>query len=710
MLNKKIIILALFAAVVVSFFVFDVHQLLSFETLKEQQASLQAQVAENFWLSYVAFFVLYIVVVGASLPGAGIMSLAAGALFGLWPGVILVSFGSTLGATIAFLVSRTLLRDWVQDKFGKQLKPINEGVEKEGGFYLLGLRLVPLFPFFMVNALMALTPIKVGIFMWVSQLGMLPATFVFVNAGTQLAQIEDLSGLLSPSLILSLALLGIFPLIAKKMLDKYKDNRILRGYTKPKKFDTNLIVIGAGSGGLVSALIAATVKAKVTLIEKHKMGGDCLNTGCVPSKALIRSAKVNYTVTNSDDYGIEASGKADFTAVMSRVQNIIKTIEPHDSVERFTSLGVDCEQGEAKIISPWEVELNGKVISAPNIILASGAGPLVPPFPGLDQVPYSTSDDIWDLPELPKRMLVLGGGPIGCELAQSFSRLGAEVTQLDMAPRILPREDAEISELMTRRFKAEGINVLTGHKTTGFEASDGGFWCLAEKSDEKVRIEFDRVLIAIGRKANVTGLGLEDLGIELTPQGTVAVNDYGRTNVPTIYGCGDVVGPYQFTHMASHQAWFATVNSLFGKFKKFKVDYSIVPWATFTDPEVARVGLNETDAAAQNIAFEVTRYELAEHDRALADGETLGFVKVLTAPGKDKILGATIVGAHAGELIGEFVLAMKHGLGLNKILGTIHIYPTMLEANKFVAGNWRKERAPEKLLNWVAKYHQWRRS
>jgi dihydrolipoamide dehydrogenase len=606
-------------------------------------------------------------------------------------------------------MSRTLLRDWVQDKFGSQLAPINAGIEKEGGFYLFGLRLVPLFPFFVVNLLMGLTPIKTLRYMWVSQLGMVPATIVFVNAGTQLGQLESISGLLSPALILSFVALGVFPLIAKKILDGIQANAVLRQYKKPKNFDTNLIVIGAGSAGLVSSLIAATVKAKVTLIEKHQMGGDCLNTGCVPSKALIRSAKANHTISRSEDYGITANGEVDFAAVMNRVHNIIKTIEPHDSVERYTSLGVDCEQGEAKIISPWEVAINGRTISAPNIILASGARPLVPPFPGLDQVAHATSDNVWELTKLPKRLLVLGGGPIGCELAQSFARLGAEVTQLDMAPRILPREDEEISALMTERFKAEGINVLTNHKTTAFENVDGENWCLAETDGNSVRVPFDLVLIAIGRKANVTNMGLEALNVELNPQGTVAVNDYGRTNIPTIYACGDVAGPYQFTHMASHQAWFATVNALFGKFKKFKIDYSVVPWATFTDPEVARVGLNETDAKEQGIAVEVTRYDLAEHDRAIAESETIGFVKVLTPPGKDKILGATIVGAHGGELIGEFVLAMKHGLGLGKIMGTIHIYPTMLEANKFAAANWRKARKPEGLLNWVEKYHNWRR-
>ena len=485
-------------------------------------------------------------------------------------------------------------------------------------------------------------------------------------------------------------------------------------WQKPKQFDNNLVIIGAGSGGLVTAYIAAAVKAKVTLIEKHKMGGDCLNTGCVPSKALIRSSRFLAQIKQAHTLGIsKVDVQFEFSEIMERVQNIIKQIEPHDSVERYTELGVDVVTGSAKIISPWEVEITTEqetcVISTRSIVIATGAKPFVPPIPGLDDVSYLTSDNIWTLREKPKRLLVLGGGPIGCELAQAFNRLGIEVTQVEMLPRIMIREDEEASQAVMDKFQSEGINVLVEHTAKQFVIDNGEKILLAEHHGETVRIGFDQVLLAIGRAANVSGYGVEELGIELSPRKTLEVNAFLETNYANIYACGDVAGPYQFTHVAAHQAWYAAVNALFGNFKKFKVDYSVIPWATFTDPEVARVGLNEQDAKQQGIAYEVSTYGIDDLDRAIADSEAHGFVKVLTKPGKDKILGVTIVGAHAGELIAEFVLAMKHGLGLNKILGTIHIYPTMSEANKYVAGVWKRNHAPEKLLQWVGRYHAWRR-
>ena len=480
-------------------------------------------------------------------------------------------------------------------------------------------------------------------------------------------------------------------------------------HTTPSSFDTNIIVIGAGSGGLIAALIAAAVKAKVTLIEKHQMGGDCLNTGCVPSKALIKSARFMYDIKNSTKYGIKtATAEFDFSDVMERVQDAIKKIEPHDSVERFTSLGVDCISGEGKIIDPWTVEVNGQKITARNIILATGARPFIPPIEGLDQVDWYSSDTIWELRKQPKRMIVLGGGPIGCELAQSFSRLGSEVTQVEMAPKIMGREDPEISELIEKDFISENINVLTNTKAVACKRGTEQL-LVCEQNGKTIEIPFDAMLIAIGRKPNVEGFGLEELDIKLRKNTTVETDDFLRTNYENIFAVGDVAGPYQFTHTASHQAWYATVNSLFGQFKKFKADYSVIPWATFTDPEVARVGLNETEAKEQNIRYEVTTYGIDDLDRAIADSADHGFVKVLTVPGKDRILGATIVGAHAGDLLTEFVTAMKYKLGLKKILGTIHTYPTMSEANKAVAGNWQKDHAPQFVLKLLKRYHSWRR-
>ena len=714
MKKSRVLLLLLIVSLIAVFFIFDLQQYLSLETLKAQQATIESYRSDHLILAVVIYMLVYIAVTGLSLPGATILTLAGGAIFGLLWGTVIVSFASTIGATLAFLAARFLFRDTVKSCFSSRLQAIDEGIDRDGAFYLFTLRLVPIFPFFMINLIMGLTTFKVRTFYWVSQLGMLAGTIVYVNAGTQLAKIESLSGILSPALIGSFALLGIFPLMAKKIVTSIQAKKMFKQFKKPKYFDNNLVVIGAGSGGLVTSYIAAAVKAKVTLIEKNKMGGDCLNTGCVPSKALIRSAKLLSHLKRAEEFGIkQVSADFDFADVMERVQAVIKTVEPHDSIERYTELGVDIVQGEAKIISPWEVEvktLEGvKTITTRSIVIAAGARPFVPPIPGLDKVDPLTSDNIWNLRELPKRLLILGGGPIGCELTQSFARLGSHVTQIEMLPRIMIREDPEVSEIVMNRFKQEGVDLRVGHTAKEFIIEKGEKILIAEHEGQSVKIPFDQVLVAIGRVANVNGYGVEEMGITLSPRKTLETNAFQETNYPNIYACGDVAGPYQFTHTAAHQAWYAAVNALFGQFKKFRTDYSVIPWSTFTDPEVARVGLNEQDAKEQNIPYEVVSYDIDDLDRAIGDGEAHGFVKVLTQPGKDKILGVTIVGEHAGDLIAEFVLAMKHGLGLNKILGTIHIYPTMAEANKYVAGVWKRKHAPEGLLRWVERYHTWRR-
>ncbi|RLQ20977.1 pyridine nucleotide-disulfide oxidoreductase [Seongchinamella sediminis] len=704
--KKQLLIVSVIGLALLAWFALDLGQYLQLAVVQERMDELRSWYQRNPLLAGAAYFAVYVAVTGLSVPGAAVMTLAGGALFGFWYALLLVSFGSTVGATLAFLVSRTLLRDWVQGRFGRQLKAINSGFARDGSFYLFTLRLVPLFPFFVINLLMGLLPIGVWRYYWVSQLGMLPATAVYVNAGTQLGQLESLAGIVSPGLLGSFVLLGLFPLLARFLVGWLAARRKLAGWDRPDSFDSNLIVIGAGSAGLVSALIAATVKAKVTLVERDTMGGDCLNTGCVPSKALIRSARMARYAGRAEEFGLAPmTVNVRFGAVMQRVQRVIKTIEPHDSVERFTSLGVDCLQGEARIVSPWEVEVDGRRISAPRIVLASGARPRMPDIPGLDGVDYLTSDSVWQLQQLPSRLLVLGAGPIGCELAQAFCALGSEVTLVTHAERIMPREDPEVSAHVQAAFVAEGMQVICAAEPLAFHATPENS-CVVSVGGEQRSLGFDRVLLAVGRTANVDNMGLESVGVACNPQGQVVVDDYLRTAMPTIFAAGDVAGPYQFTHMASHQAWYATVNALFGRFRRFRVDYSVVPWATFTDPEVGRVGLNEKEAAERGIACEVSRYDISDLDRAIADGEAGGFVKVLTAPGSDRILGATIVGYHAGELINEFVMAMKHGLGLNKILATIHIYPTLGESNKFLAGEWRKARKPEKLLALVERYHR----
>jgi pyruvate/2-oxoglutarate dehydrogenase complex dihydrolipoamide dehydrogenase (E3) component/uncharacterized membrane protein YdjX (TVP38/TMEM64 family) len=711
MSKARIIVVVALIAAVVAYIQLDLGQYLTLAYMQSQLDTMRSFAADNLWLSAGIYLLLYVLITALSVPGAAVMTLLGGAVFGFGLGLLLVSFASSIGATLAFLVARLLLRDWVQNRFGSSLKAINAGIERDGAFYLFTLRMIPVFPFFLINLVMGLTPIKTFTFYWISQVGMLLGTAVYVNAGVELGQLSSLSGLLNTSLILSFALLAMLPWLGRGVINMLRRRRAFARFARPKQFDTNMVVIGAGSGGLVASIIAAGAKARVTLIEKHKMGGDCLNTGCVPSKTLIASAKVADTVRNAEKFGLKnASAEVDFKTVMARVQQVIKTIEPHDSVERFTSLGVDCVQGEAFIRSPWEVEVNGRIIRTRAIVVATGARPLVPDFPGLDRVDFVHSDNIWELDELPQRFLVLGGGPIGCELAQSFARLGSQVTLLDKADHLMGREDLEVSEFVEMLFRQQGIELLLGHGAESFGCDSQGQYVLASAGDgSEQRVYFDKVLIALGRKPNVSGFGLEELGVALTPSGALLVDETMNTSCPTIFACGDVAGPYQFTHMASFQAWYATLNALAGGLKKFRASYRVVPHATFTDPEVARVGLNEQEAQAQGIDYELTRYELDHLDRALAEGHAHGFVKVLTVPGKDRILGATIVGAHAGELIGSFVFAMTHNMGLKTIGATTHIYPTMLEANRFAANAWRSARVPQKLMPVAEGFFRWLR-
>jgi pyruvate/2-oxoglutarate dehydrogenase complex dihydrolipoamide dehydrogenase (E3) component/uncharacterized membrane protein YdjX (TVP38/TMEM64 family) len=714
---KKWILLAVIALAIVTFFGLGLHKQLTLEGLKSSVDGFTTARTNSPLLFGVSFFFLYILITALSLPGATIMTLAGGAIFGLLWGFVIVSFASTLGATCAFLVSRYVLQESVQKRFGDRLKTINEGIAREGAFYLFTLRLLPVFPFFLINVLMGLTPMRALTFYTVSQTGMLAGTIVYVNAGTQLANIKGTSGILSPNLFISFALLALVPWVAKIIITAIQRRRIYARWQRPKKFDRNVIVIGAGAAGLVTAYIGAAVKAKVTLIEAHKMGGDCLNYGCVPSKALIKSAKLAHQMRHADRYGLNAQMPTfSFKKIMARIQKIIAEIAPHDSVERYTHLGVEVLQGYARLCDPWTIEItyadgNTQRLSARSIVIAAGAQPFIPPLPGLDDVSYLTSDTLWDefakRDEIPKKITVLGGGPIGSELAQALARLGAEVTQVQKENRLLVREDDDVSAFARKTLEASGVIVLTEHHAIRCERKGDQQFLMVKHNDKEVSLSFDVLICAIGRSPRLTGFGLEELGIPT--QKNVVTNEYLETLYPNIFAAGDVAGPYQFTHVASHQAWYAAVNALFGRFKKFKADYRVIPWTTFIDPEIARVGLNELEAKEKNIPYELTRYGIDELDRAIADSANIGFIKVLTVPGKDRILGVTIVGEHAGELLTEFVLAMKWGLGLNKILSTIHTYPTLAEANKYVAGEWKRAHTPKYLLVWLERFHQWQR-
>lgn len=704
----KVIIVLTIILLFILFYKMGWNEYLNLKSLKENYKDYLTFYERNTLLTLTAFFLLYVLTTALSIPGATILTLAAGALFGLTKGVVLVSFASTLGATLAFLSSRFLLRDYVAQKFNSSLKKINEGIQREGLFYLFTIRLIPIFPFFVINLGMGLTQMNLFKYMIVSQIAMLPATIIYVNAGLQLSEISSLSQILSLDIILSFVALGLFPLVTNKFIQYFRSLKAYKNFKKPKKFDFNLIVIGAGSGGLVSAYIAAAVKAKVLLIEKNSMGGDCLNTGCVPSKALIKAAKVNYQIKEAHQYGIDTSKpQVNFSKVMKYVHESIKEIEPHDSIERYESLGVQCVKAQAQLVSPWEVKADGQTYTTKNIIIATGASPIVPQIKGLDKISYLTSENLWQLQDLPNKLLILGGGPIGCEMAQSFARLGSHVTLIEKSKRIMAVEDKEVSHFIEDQFKKENIVILT--KTEVLEIKNDNSTKKAILSNGE-SLEFDHILIAIGRMANTHGFGLEDLGIQLRENKTINTNMYLQTNIPNIYACGDVTGPYQLTHAASHQAWHTSVNALFGTFKRFSVNYDTLPKATYTHPEVASVGLNEQTAQKDQIDYELTTYSMKESDRAITENENSGMIRVLTKKGSDRILGATIVSHNASDMITEFVSAMKHGYGLEKILGTIHAYPTMSEANKALAGIWKQKQTSPKIFKILEKFHQFTRS
>lgn len=711
--RPRLLLFAALLGLVGAFFASGLHRYLSLDMLKSRQEAIQTYREAHPFVAEAVYAAVYVAVAGLSLPFSTLMTLAGGAVFGLVWGTALVSFASACGATLAFLSARFLFRDALRARFGTRLQAIDDGVARDGWLYLLTLRLVPVFPFFLVNLGMGLTSMPTFRFYWVSQAGMLAVIIVYVNAGTQLGRLDSLAGILSPSLLGSFALLAVFPWLARRLVDWLRLRKLYVRWIKPKRFDRNVVVIGAGAAGLVSAYVAAALKAKVTLVEKRHMGGDCLNTGCVPSKALIRTARLLAQIRHASAFGIEAHADLDFAAAMERVRQAVQTVAPHDSVECYTALGVEVLQGDAKILSPWEVEIRTaagvQILTTRAIIIAAGAKPFVPPIPGIEAIDYLTSDTVWALRVLPKRLLVLGGGPVGCELAQCFARFGSHVTVVETLPRLLAREDPDVSAQVEARFRAEGVDVRVEHLALRFSVEDGEQILVAEHLGAATRIAFDQIVVAVGRVANTEGYGLEALGIHAARTRRLLTNGFLETRYPNIYACGDVTGPFQLTHAAAHQAWHAVANALFGAIKKRRVDYAALPQATFTDPEVARVGLNEADAKARGIVYEISVYRLDGLDRALIDGQAEGFVKVLTAPGKDRILGATIVGEQAGELIAEFALAMKLGAGLNKILGTVHAYPTLAEANKQAAGVWKRAHAPQKLLDWAERYHAWRR-
>lgn len=665
-----------------------------------------------------AAFALYVAVTALSLPLGIWMTLGIGALFGFWWGLAIVSFASTLGASLAFLSARHLMRDWARARLGARLEAIDRGLARDGVLYLLTLRLVPAVPFFAVNLAMGLTALPLRRFWWASQIGMLPGTAIYVNAGTELAAVRSVSDIVSPGMLGALLALGAFPWIARWGAGWLRLRRLRAPWPRPRRFDRNLVVIGAGAAGLVAAYMAATLRARVTLIEEAEMGGDCLNTGCVPSKTLIRSGRAAAEVRRAADFGIRAgSPETDWPAVTARIRAAIAAIAPNDSAERYRGLGVEVLAGRARIADPWHVEVTTEAgmrrLSTRAIVIATGAAPVVPPIPGLIDAGCLTSETIWtrlaDPAGPPRRLAILGAGPIGCELAQALARLGLGVVLIEAAPRILPREDAEAAGLAAAALAADGVEIRTGARVASVGGRAGDLRLILADGAE---IAAEAVLAATGRRARLQGLGLEALGIGAEGP-TIETDAFMRTLHPNILAAGDVAGPAQFTHAAAQQGWGAAVNALVGGIvpglRGLRVAGATMPAVTFTDPEIARAGLSEEEARARGIAHEVTRHDLGHLDRAIADGVTGGFVKVVTAGRGGRILGVTIVAPHAGEMLAPFLLAMQARLGLGRMLATVLPYPTYAEAGKFAAGTWRKRRTNPRALALAGAFNRWRR-
>lgn len=722
----------------------------SLAQLQSQYQVLQAWHAQAPWAVRAAFFALYVLLASAAVPGIVVLTLAGGAVLGFGWGLLLVSFASSLGATLCLLVVRHVLAESLPANLGtgmtRRLGQMTRGLEREGVFYVLSLRLIPLVPFGLVNVLMGLTRMPAWRFYLFSQIGMLPATVIYVQAGTQLGQLQSVSDILRPQVgaaLIALALaLACTPWLARRLLAWLRRRTVAARWKRPVRFDYNLIVIGGGAGGLVSAYVAAHAQARVALVEAGEMGGDCLNRGCVPSKALVHSARIAHLARHAAGFGIYTGPvQVDFAAVMQRVRSIIAAIAPNDSPERYRAMGVEVLQAYAYIVDPWTVELrrSGQAperISARSIIVATGSRAAVPAIAGLQDSGYVTSDTLWDALErtatLPRRIAIVGGGPVGCELAQALARLGAQVSLVEAAPAVLSQEDADVSALVQSALSADGVRVYTGHQVLrcetlpahagadkllvlrqsaalGGQASAMPSTSAAQK--DEFALPYDLLLCATGRQARLRGFGLEALGIASDRH--LHTDAYLQTLIPSIYAAGDVVGPYQFTHAAAHQAWYAAVNALLDGWGAMRPDYSVLPTAVYVAPEVARVGINEQQAKARGIAYEVTRFELAGLDRAICDAAQgavpAGFVKVLTVPGRDTLLGVSIVGEHAAELLASYALAMRQGIGLKTILATIHSYPTLSESAKQVAGQWQRAHLPAATMPWLARWHRWRR-
>lgn len=682
------------------------------DDLRATVAAVRARVDAHPAAAAGLFALAYVAVTALSLPLALWLTLAGGALFGHGIGIPLVALSATAGATLAFLAARHLLRDAVTRRFADRMAAIDRGVARDGWRYLLSLRLVPAIPFFAVNLAMGLTAMPLRSYVVATFVGMLPATAIYVNAGVALGRLRSPSDILTLPAAGSLVLLAALPWVARIGAGVLHRSRPAGRWTRPRRFDRNLIVIGAGAAGLVASLTAATARARVTLVEAGRMGGECLNTGCVPSKALLASARAAEAQRRGPRFGLApAPVVVDFPAVMRRVAGVIAAIAPHDSAERYRSLGAEVLAGRARLVDPWTVEIalaaGGTTRrSARHIVIATGSAPVVPAIEGLTTTPHVTTDTLWDrlaqMDAAPARMAILGGGAVGVELGQALQRLGSAVTLIEAGPRLLPREDPEAVALVTGRLEAEGVRILT--ETRALSAAPEGDGARIELAGPAGResLRCDLLLVATGRRPRLDGIGLDDLGLDPADPGAWP---------ESLILAGDADGGPQLTHRAGASGWATAMRALAAPFWRPAVPEDGVARVVFTDPELASCGLSEAEARARGLAVETTRFDLGTLDRALADGDGdgEGIVKVLTRAGSDRILGTTIVGPHASDLAGLVVLAMRRRIGLGALQSVPFAYPTYPEALGRTGGQWRLQRLSPRLLGLAQRWNDLRR-
>lgn len=702
------LIVLFFVVATICFFWFDLEQYLTLEMIQAKSGALRDQVQAHPWWAGSVFFAAYVALTVMSFPGTVVLTLLAGALFGLVGGTLMVSFASNIGALFAMLISRFLLRDWIQRRFAKQIASINRGLERDGAFYLFSLRLIPLVPFVLLNPALGLTRVSMWTFWWTTQAGMLPGHAIYVGAGRQLARIREISDILSPSLIGTLALLAIFPLAATKLLTLYKARKVYSGWQKPKSFEHNLVVIGGGSGGLTAARIAASMKARVALVERERLGGAALHSGSVPARALMRAANLHHTLRQGGTLGIRMHTEVDFAEVMRQVRRTLDEAQGQVTAESSKTAGLEMVRGSAQLTSPWSVQVGNRTLCSRAIVIATGSHAIIPPIPGLEEVEPLTCENVWDLQQRPERLLVMGGEANACELAQAFQRLGCQVTLVVEGDMLLASAEPEARQAVTDALCADGVQVLLKVSPQRFEVAESERRLVCSIDEQNRFLAFDQVLLALGREAHLHDLGLEKLKLSTREDGSLEVDEYLATRYPNIYAVGAVTGPDSSFQSAKHHAWYAAANGLFSGFRRFMVSDRVVPRVAFTSPEIASVGLTEAQAKLAELEYEVTMLDLDSLEAAQMSIGNSGFLKVLTERGRDRIIGVTLVGDGASETLAVFVLAMKHKLGLNKLRRTVHINPTLAEASLAVAEAWRRAHTAKRSQTWAARLHRWR--